>query len=137
MNRAAPYSIFELQRSELACGYRFRVVEVGLLVLRLEPGRPVEIDLADAAIAKQPVECFGEAEAVLGELNLLLRRRTRRTALFLGPVRVGVMDKLLPLVVGAGFVEPELLKPQNGGLLADLEAASGPPNVVEVGVLDD
>src|SRR5262249_47579686 len=76
------------------------------------------------------------AKAVLGELNLLLRRRTRWTALFLGPVRIGVMDKLLPLVVRASFVEPELLKPQNGGLLADLEAASGPPNVVEAGVPD-
>src|SRR5262249_16081209 len=52
-------------------------------------------------------------------------------------VRVGVMDKLLPLVVGAGFVEPELLKPQNGGLLTNLSATSGPPNVVEFGVLDD
>ena len=58
--------IFELQRSELARGYRFRVVEVGLLVLRLEPGRSVEIDLADVAIENQvhgPVETLRVPDA--------------------------------------------------------------------------
>ena len=80
--------IFELRELSVRDGLGVR--EVRPLVLRLEPGRAVEIDLVYAPVAEKTVERAGKLEAVLGELHLFLRGRFRRSALLLGVVRVGV-----------------------------------------------
>jgi hypothetical protein len=43
--------------------------------------------------------------------------------------------QLLPPVVAAGSVEADLLEPKDGRLLAYLQSARGPPNVIIIGLV--